>query len=475
MPQVYIHLVSSFAALGGFLLGYDTGAISGTIITPAFLKRFQPVTSLIQGAIVSSLVAGCFVGSLFSGWISDFLGRKSSIVIASALVFVGSLVQASSFSLPVLFAGRFLAGLGTGQLSQVVPLYQAEIAPPDIRGRLVSFYQLAVSVGLTISFWISYAFQEASGELSFRIPLALQAVPALILGLGCFFLPASPRWLIEKGEIEESHKVLALIWESKTLASSELIAEFNAIKDSVETQKAHGFSLLFKASNFRRLTLGVLLLLYQQLTGIGSVTYFAPLLFRQLGIQTVHASLIAQGITGLVSVFFSSLSLTFADVWGRKKILISGAILMTISMAAVGGILGGVDVSKNDYVLYVAIGFIYLFVASFSYSWGPVGWIYPAEIFSQKLRSRALAICISSSWLFNFAATLLTPLLLRDIGWKLYILFAVFGVIMSISVMLSFPETKNRGLDEMELIFSDQPMTRTSYFSRPSFDSDLNA
>ncbi|KAJ9079073.1 hypothetical protein DSO57_1039291 [Entomophthora muscae] len=115
-------------------------------------------------------------------------------------------------------------------------------------------------------------------------------------------------------------------------------------------------------------------------------------------------------------------------------------------MAAVGGILGGVDVSKNDYVLYVAIGFIYLFVASFSYSWGPVGWIYPAEIFSQKLRSRALAICISSSWLFNFAATLLTPLLLRDIGWKLYILFAVFGVIMSISVMLSFPETKNRGL-----------------------------
>ncbi|KAI0237828.1 hypothetical protein L0F63_007185 [Massospora cicadina] len=437
MAHVYIHLVSTFVALGGFLLGYDTGAISGTIVTPEFLIRFAPVTSLVQGAIVSSLMAGCFLGSLVSGWVSDGLGRKASIVIASGVVLVGSLIQALSFSLLTLYTGRVLAGLGIGQLAHAVPLYQAEISPPNIRGRLISFYQLAASFGLAVSFWVSYAFQGIDGEGSFRVPLSLQALPALVLAVGCFLLPPSPRWLIEKGRIQESLLVFAKVWESEGLTSVELISEFNAIKTAVDAQRSAGLSELLQPSTYRRLSLGLLLLFYQQMTGIGSVTYFAPLLFQQLGVESVSSLLIDQGITGIVAVVFSILSLALSDSWGRKKVLVLGALLMAVSMGAIA-----------------------------------VGWIYPAEIFNQKVRSVALATIISFYWLFKFAISLLTPILLHSVGWRLYALFSAFGLIMAISVLLSFPETKKRGLDEMDLVFSGLPNVRVPRLSRTSLDSD---
>ncbi|KAI9295089.1 sugar transporter [Neoconidiobolus thromboides FSU 785] len=463
MSRLLVYTVSMFAAIGGFLFGYDTGVISGVLVTPSFVRAFFPINSLVQGAIVSTLIAGAFVGSLVSGILADRMGRKYTILLASVIFILGAGLQSGAMNLGMLYAGRFVAGFSIGQLSMVVPLYQSEISSPDIRGRLISLQQFAITVGIAASFWVDYLCQGFYDDLAWRLPLGLQAAPAVILAVGTIFLPFSPRWLIDKDRDEEGKRVIADLRAGGDVFHPIVQEEYDEIKREVllEREIAVGSYLdLFRGSIRRRVILGITIQAFQQLTGINAIMYYAPLIFQMAGLPGINSTLLAQGINGIVNMTATVPAILFVDKWGRRPTLISGALIMGISMILVGSLLGGFklgvnNVTPNTGASYSTIVFIYTFVAGFAYSWGPIGWIYPSEIFPLSIRSKAISISTASNWLFNYIVGLLVPILIEKIGWVLMIIFGTFGFIMAASIYFFFPETKGRSLEEMDIVFGD--------------------
>ncbi|CAF0749174.1 unnamed protein product [Didymodactylos carnosus] len=470
--QVYI--IGSFAAIGGFLFGYDTGVISGILVMKDFLNYFggtKAVTngnleSSVDGAIVGVLIAGCFFGALVSGPSGDHYGRKYSIVISCIVFIIGAIIQTASVNLTMLLVSRFVSGIAVGALSMLIPVYQSEIAPKEIRGRLISLQQLAITIGIAVSFWINYEIVlSGSNNLSWRLPLALQIVPALILGIGIIFFPFSPRWLLDHNRDREAIQVLARI---RTVYRDEqdprVLQEYEEIKHEIKMereQSVRSYIDLLRYPLRRRLLLGVFVQIFQQLTGINSVMYFAPTIFRQAGLGSTASTLLATGINGTVIILATIPAVLFIDKLGRRLTMISGACVMSLSMLIIGGVMGsygtklanvGVAI-RGDGARYTIIIFVYVFVSGFAYSWGPCGWIYPTEIFPLQMRSKGTSLTTAANWAANCAVSFIVPLLIPTIWYGTYLIFGIFCIIMAVSVFLFYPETKNRKLEEMDDLF----------------------
>ncbi|KAJ9064187.1 hypothetical protein DSO57_1033062 [Entomophthora muscae] len=449
-----LFIIALFAALGGFLFGYDVGVISGVLMTPSFVSVFQPMSALMQGTIVSMLIPGCILGSLLAGPLCERVGRKHSILLAALLLVVGVGIQAAAFDIRVLFAGRFVSGMSIGKLSVAGPLYLSEIAPSRIRGRVVSLQQGAVAIGIAVAFCVSYASNELVGDLAWRLPLGLQIIPAVILAIGTELLPQSPRWLL-KLECDEDAKHNLSSLRSVDQNSSQVREELADIKRSIllERQTTTGAYLeLFKAPMLKRTMLSLLIHACQQLTGISIVLYYSPTLFIKAGVSSVHASLVAQGICALVNVVGFLPSLFVIDTWGRRPTLIAGALIMACAMLTVGLVQVAYPIPSTN-AAYVAASGIYVFVAAFSCSWGPVAWIYPAEIFPLLLRSKALSLATAINWLFNGLITLFGPILIQTLGFTIYFILASFLFVMAVTVFFLFPETKGHSLENTHSIF----------------------
>ncbi|KAJ2649996.1 hypothetical protein IWW40_002706 [Coemansia sp. RSA 1250] len=465
------YMVGSVSALGGFLFGYDTGVMSSILEMDYWKDYFHKPSSTGVGVIVAMLTAGCFVGSLFAGWLADRLSRKRTIMLACVVFSLGAAIQCGSRNRAMLIAGRFVAGLGVGVLSMAVPVFMSEIAPPSIRGRLVSLQQWAITWGLLVAFWIDYGTHFIKSDASWRIPMGIQIVPALILFVSMFFMPYTPRWLVDNGREDEALKVLARLRSNGDITDTGVVAELEDIKHAVQVDRetaVRSYTELIKFPIRRRVVLGVLIQILQQLTGINTTLYFAPTIFKQSGLTGDNASLLAQGLNGVINCLATVPAILWIDKWGRRKTLMFGSLACGISYfiqaVATGATQnktyddnGDLNLNMPTGVSYLVIVFIYIFVASFAMSWGPIGWIYPSEIFPTRIRSKANSVTTASNWLFNFVIGLVSPILIKRITWGLDLIFALIMFASVAIVFLFFPETKNRTLEEMEFIFGGSP------------------
>ncbi len=384
---------------------------------------------------------------------------------------VGAAVQTAATSYDMMIAGRFVAGLGVGTLSMAVPLYLSELAPKEIRGRLISLQQLMITIGIMVAFWVGAGTQYLTTDAAWRIPLGIQIAPAAVLMIGTFFLPFSPRWLINKGRNDEALGVLARLHSKGDKTNPEVVAEYEEIVAQVEherTVSVSSYMELLKGTVRRRLVLGVVIQIFQQFTGINSIMYYAPVIFQQAGVGSTSASLIASGVNGVLNVLSTIIPIVFLDRLGRRVVLISGALVMGSAMLLCGIVMGAtatvyedvksgemkVDMSGNKSASYFCIVMVYVFVAGFAYSWGPCGWVYPAEIYPLSIRAKGTSITTAANWLMNFIISLFVPIMLTTITWGTYIFFGCCCAVMAICVFLFYPETKGRSLEEMDLVFA---------------------
>ncbi|KAJ1867559.1 hypothetical protein LPJ57_005862 [Coemansia sp. RSA 486] len=349
-----------------------------------------------------------------------------------------------------------------------VPVFQSEIAPAHIRGRLVSLQQWAITWGLLVAYWIDYGCHFIKSDASWRIPIGIQIVPALILFVSMVFMPYSPRWLVDNDRVDEAHKVLANLRASGDKNNDEVVEELEEIKEAVRIDRetaVRSYLELFRFPIRRRVILGVVIQILQQLTGINVVMYYASTIFRQSGLSGNNASLLAQGINGVVNMLATIPAILWIDRWGRRKTLMFGSlgcgVTYFIQAVATGATQnktvdenGDVNLNMPDGPSYLVIVMMYLFVISFAMSWGPIGWIYPSEIFPMRIRSKANSITTASNWLFNFIIGLVAPILIKKITWGLDLIFAIIMFAAIGIIYVFFPETKNRNLEDMEVIFT---------------------
>ncbi|KAJ2359026.1 hypothetical protein IWW50_000268 [Coemansia erecta] len=462
------YIVASISALGGFLFGYDTGVLSSLLESASWKEYFKNPGSVGVGVIVSILTAGCFVGSLCGGWLADKFSRKRSIMLACVVFCLGAAIQCGSRNRAMLIVGRFIAGLGVGVISMTVPVFQSEIAPPEIRGRLVSLQQWAITWGLLVAFWIDYGLHFVKSDVSWRVPIGIQIVPAVILFVAMTWVPYSPRWLADHGRIDEAHVVLAKLRAKGDMNSQDVLTELDEIKEAVrvdrETQ-VRSYKELLKYPIRRRVILGVVIQALQQLTGINTTMYFAPTIFKQSGFNGDNAPLLAQGLNGVINMLATIPAILYVDRWGRRMTLMAGSLVCGVSYfiqaVATGATQhktydadGNLNLNLPKAPSYLVIVCIYIFVASFAMTWGPVGWIYPAEIAVTRTRAKVNSITTASNWLFNFAIGLVSPILIKRITWGLDLIFALIMFASIAIIYLFFPETKSRSLEDMDVIFS---------------------
>jgi len=372
-------------------------------------------------------------------------------------------LQTFAGSLPPLYAGRLIAGLAIGLLSMAVPLFLSEIAPKEIRGRLVSMQQLAITVGILISFLINFGTSSITSNWAWRVPFGLQVVISALMAIGMLFLPSSPRWLISRNFVHQGERALTKLRGGDT---PEVKDEFEEIQDNIRLEREIGsgsWSELFSNGMWKRLAIGVALQMFQQLTGINAVMYYAPRILKASGFSAIDITLLAVAGTGVVNVLMTIPGILLVDRLGRRPLLISGALFMAVFMAVLGAMIAMITINgpanTSPIVPYICLGAVYLFVSAFAYSWGPIGWIYPSEIYPLRIRAKAISITTSSNWLFNFIIAQIFPALLNSIQWGVMFLFAGFSLLMAVWVWLSVPETKGRSLEEIDKLFGQQGAT----------------
>ncbi|KAF2104618.1 general substrate transporter [Rhizodiscina lignyota] len=505
----YIVGLACFATLGGFLFGYDQGVVSGILTMESFGAKFPRIymDSGFKGWFTSSLLLAAWLGSLINGPVSDKFGRKHSILFAVVIFVSGSAIQAGAVSIPMLFVGRTITGIPVGMLTMVTPQYLSEISVPTIRGTLVVLQQLSITIGILVSYWLEYGTHYIGGtrcdptipysggmaskptfdayhdvgpngctgqsEASWRVPFALQIFPALVLGIGMLFYPESPRWWLMVGKDQKALDALSRIRRLPT-DDHMLSTEFLAIKADVLFEQSyvlehfHGWTgirlmaaqylaLVSTWPNFRRLSIGSCIMFFQQFMGCNAMIYYAPTIFGQLGLSGNTTSLLATGVYGIVNTLWTLPALFLIDKVGRRPLLMCGALGTFISLVIVGGIVGGYgsNLAANKAAGWTGIAFIYIYDINFSYSFAPIGWVLPSEIFNLGNRSKAMSITTSSTWMCNFIIGLVTPDMLSTIKWGTYIFFAAFCLLALAFTYFFVPETKGRSLEDMDLVFGD--------------------
>ncbi|KAL1928314.1 hypothetical protein VTP01DRAFT_3230 [Rhizomucor pusillus] len=465
-----LYVNTAFAAMGGLLFGYDFGVTSGVMAMQPFAEYFAPLTPAFKGALNSLMGTGAVFGCLIAGWMSDRWGRRDSIAISALVFIVGGVLQCASQNIEMQLIGRFISGLSVGACSVLSPMYNAELAPKEIRGRLVGFQQLMIDIGMLISGWLDYGTNNITNDWSWRIPYLVQIIPAIVLATAPFFLPRSPRWLVEKGRYEEAHRVLARIHGKGNMQHAYVLQELQEIKDNVELENniavTNYWTMLADRKNSRILWIGCSIAVFQQLTGANVIMYYAPLMFQQAGLKG-SLSLLANGVNYAVMVIFCLPGLWLVDKLGRIKLMIIGSTGMCIGFILMAGLYGGcgyvewseadlshvINMSEHPEAANAVIAFIFIFVAFYGTTWSPVAWIYIAEMFPLRIRSKGFAFASALLWCANILVGQVTPVLMDKITWGTYLVYAAIGIIMLVWIILFAPETKGLSLEELEVIF----------------------
>ncbi|KAI0070423.1 sugar transporter [Panus rudis PR-1116 ss-1] len=485
-----VFAIAVFASLGGLLYGYNQGVFSGVLNMNNFKERMGDAATDpdTKGWLVAILELGAWFGVLCTGYLADKLSRKYTIVLAVIVFCIGVVVQTAAFHPSSIFGGRFVTGLGVGSLSMAVPLYNAELAPPEVRGSLVALQQLAITFGIMVSFWIDYGTNYIGGTgagqspAAWRLPLALQLVPALVLGFGILFMPFSPRWLVNQGRDEEALQVISsnrnlppdsdlvqiefleikaqYLFEKETSAVRFPQYQSGSRSDNFKLAVFDYLSLLTTRSLLFRTAVGTLTMFFQQWTGVNAILYYAPSIFQNLGLTGNAIDLLATGVVGIVMFLATIPAVIWVDNAGRKPILVSGAFIMAgchIIVAVLSGVYSdswAMHGSKG--AGWAACVFVWIFAMAFGYSWGPCAWILAAEIWPLSIRGKGVSIAASSNWMNNFIVGQVTPRMLDNLHFGTFIFFGAFSFVGGLFVLLFVPETKGLSLEEMDEVFGSE-------------------
>ncbi|GAP83939.1 putative sugar transporter stl1 [Rosellinia necatrix] len=461
-----------FVAGCDFLLfGYDQGVMGGILTMPQFLSVFPAINpddpairgnmalksqrASTQGIAVASYNLGCFLGAIISIFISDRLGRKRMIMLGTSIMVIGAILQASATTLPHLIVGRIITGLGNGGNTSTVPTWQSETSRSHKRGKLVMIEGALITGGITLSYWIDLGFSFAPGSVAWRFPLAFQVAFCVFILAFIWGLPESPRWLILKNRDDEAREVLAAL--ADTTVDDHLVQnEFLAIKETVIEMSKGSFSDLFKMTKdreFHRTLLAYINQVFQQVSGINLITYYAAVIYSGLNLGGFLSRLLA-ALNGTEYFIASWPAVYLVDRVGRRKLMIFGAAGQAATMAALAGaasLTGGESVPKGPAIAVIAL--LFVFNTFFAVGWLGMTWLYPAEIVPLKIRAPANALSTSANWIFNFIVVIITPIAFNSIGYKTYIIFAVINAFIVPSVYFFYPETAYRSLEEMDAIF----------------------
>ncbi|MEA4995390.1 MAG: D-xylose transporter XylE [Petrimonas sp.] len=455
--KTYIFGITLVATLGGLLFGYDTAVISGAEKSiEAYLIRPLGLNSLIHGATVSSALIGCIIGGVISGVFSNRFGRRKTLLIAAVLFFVSAL--GSGFPEFIFFSKghpsigllltfnfyRIIGGVGVGLASAVSPMYISEIAPADIRGRLVSFNQFAIIFGMLVVYFVNWgiAFGQSIdwiNDVGWRYMFASEAIPAAMFGMLLFLVPETPRYLVLSNRDEKARSVLSRINADKLRAE----AIFAEIKQSIgrTTERSRIFSY-----GKIVILIGILLSVFQQFVGINVALYYAPRIFESMG-AAKDASMLQTIIMGFVNVVFTVVAILTVDKWGRKPLLITGSIGMAIGMFAISWL------SYNEIIGISTLVFIIIYTASFMMSWGPICWVLISEIFPNKIRGQAVAVAVAAQWAANYLISSTYPAMMEYSGALTYGFYGLMAVLSALFVWKMVPETKGKSLEEMESLW----------------------
>ncbi len=386
-------VIAAIAATGGLLFGFDTGVISGAI--PFFQQDFQISNSMVENITTAGLV-GAVIGAMFTGRLSDIFGRKKTILAAAVVFVIGAAWSGWAPNPHILIAARLFIGLAIGISSFSVPLYIAEISPTKMRGRLVSLFQLLITIGILVSYLSDLAFANNNVLSSWRPMFYMGVIPGLILLIGMFFLPETPRWLMSKGREDESRNILQRIEEPALVEDS-----IQRMKDEIKKyEERAGLKEIFRPWLRTALFIAVGIMFFQQFVGINTVIYYSPKIFMIVGFEGARAGIWAAVSVGVVNVLFTILSLFMIDKLGRRKLYFIGLSGIIFSLVALG-LVFAFHTALGDVGKWMAIAFVWIYIAFFAISLGPLGWLIISEVFPLRVRGIGSSIGSLSNWLFN--------------------------------------------------------------------------
>ncbi|KAK3431698.1 hypothetical protein EUGRSUZ_E03809 [Eucalyptus grandis] len=468
----YVLVTCIVGAMGGLIFGYDIGISGGVTSMPPFLKKFFPsVYETQQGEKVtnqycqynsetltlftSSLYVAALLSSLVASTVTRKFGRKMSMFLGGILFCVGALLNGFANAVWMLIVGRILLGFGIGFANQAVPLYLSEMAPYKYRGALNIGFQLSITVGILVANILNYFFAKIKGGWGWRLSLGGAVVPALIVTIGSLVLPDTPNSMIERGDQEKAKAELRRIRgvENVDEELNDLIAA------SVQSKRVeHPWMNLLQRKYRPQLTMSILIPFFQQLTGINVIMFYAPVLFSTLGFES-DASLMSAVITGLVNVAATWVSIYTVDKLGRRILFLEGGIQMLICQiiitAAIGAKFGvnGTPGELPKWYAGIVVAFICIYVSGFAWSWGPLGWLVPSEIFPLEIRSAAQSINVSVNMIFTFLIAQVFLNMLCHMKFGLFLFFAFFVLVASIFIYFFLPETKGIPIEEMATVW----------------------
>ncbi|KXX80422.1 Sugar transporter STL1 [Madurella mycetomatis] len=464
--------ISTVATTGFLLFGYDQGVMSGIITAPAFNNMFEETrdNSTMQGLVTAIYEIGCLAGAMFILGVGDILGRRRAIILGAAVMLLGVLIQVTAMPgaspLAQLIVGRVVMGVGNGINTSTIPTYQAECSKTSNRGLLICIEGATIAFGTLIAYWIDYGASYGPDDLVWRFPIAFQVIFAVFIIFPMTFLPESPRWLLSHQRIEDADRVISAI-RGYEEGSQETQLERNLIMDSLRAaggfgQKSTPIKALFtggKTQHFRRMLLGSGSQFMQQIGGCNAVIYFFPVLFENSIGEDHNMSLLLGGVNMIVYSIFATTSWFVIERVGRRRLFLIGSVGQCLSMVLTFACL----IPGNPMAARGAAVGLFTYIAFFGATWLPLPWLYPAEVNPVKTRGKANATSTCVNWLFNFVVVMITPIMVTNIGWGTYLFFAVINACFIPVIYFFYPETAQRSLEEIDIIFAKGHAENMSY------------
>lgn len=473
----------AFAAFAGVLFGYDSGYISSVLAMPKFKMEYGhqvPVSAdnpngymydtWQKSLIVSILSAGTFVGAIISGWLADKIGRRVTIIGPGCGVFItGVLVQLVATEIAALCIGRFVSGLGVGCVSAINILYMSEIAPRKVRGAIVSSYQFAITIGLMLASCVGYATSARKDTGSFRIPIAVQFLWALILAVGLFLLPESPRYWVKKNRLDKAAAALARVrgqpQNSECIEDelAEIVANYEYEQQVGEVKWLGCFTGGFRNSNsnLRKVFIGTTLQMMQQWTGINFIFYYNTTFFENIGMRDPF---LMSMITTIVNVVSTPVSFYTIEKFGRRPLLIWGAVCMAVCELTIA-VVGTATPAASGVANYILIIFVCIYIFFFASTWGPAAWVVIGEIFHLPIRAKGVALSTASNWFWNCIISVIIPYIVDPgyggLGAKVFFIWGSTCLFCALFAYIFVPETKGLTLEQVDQMMEEVPARKT--------------
>ena len=438
--RLYVYLLTVVAALGALLFGYDTAVISGA--NESLQTRFQ-LDELGKGWVASSALIGCILGAASAGTLSDRFGRKMALLVSAVLFSVSAIGSALPRNLVEFVIARMIGGVGVGTVAMLSPLYISEVAPAEIRGRLVSIYQFAIVFGMFVVYYVNAQIgglydESWRVETGWRWMFGSETLPAAVFLVLLFFVPESPRWLTKQGKKDRALAIL-----TRANGAEHARREIAEIEDAI-AHESESLRQLFQPSLRAPLWIGIMLAILQQVTGINAVLYYAPTIFQSAGLEETSALNHAVSV-GLVNMGFTLIAMWLVDKVGRKPLLIAASAGMCISLTFLG-MAFQLQQFDGPWILI----FVLAYVASFATAMGPVVWIVISEIFPTRIRGRAMSVATVCLWIACYCVSQFFPFLLATISGSVFFLYAILCFLTIGFVDECVPETKGKTLEEIE-------------------------